>query len=470
VHKAFEEVPMAKQHLKQLLFRLGQKELLQQVDTLPDALCNTLVHEIEAFDGPKLEQAMSIAQKDKPPITTYFPLGNYKTIESVGKTDDAFKLLQSNKVATIILAGGEASRFGYKSPKGTYPLSIIKQKSLFALIAEKALACKNMCGAHPYIAIMTSETTHEETLQFFSEHNNFSLDPDHLDFFIQQSLPTTDTQGNFLYNDQGKLLTAPDGNGSFFWPLQASSILDKYKALGIEYVTIMLIDNALADPFSLSMLQAHTMHEADVTCGAVLRSDPEEKVGVFIKKEKGIGVLEYSEMPQADFESQDFKERFQYPLANISYFVMSLPFLEMLSCMPVEAMPLHKAKKRLTETQKRFLCDTSCFELFKYEYFIFDLLEYAAKPQVLLLDRNEFFSPLKNLKGLDSVTTVQKALLKRDQMQYKKVTGQETAYDRLFELAMCFYYPTETMLQNWQGKPLPRAFYIDEKTMNEESQ
>ena len=451
---------MAKEQIKQLLFRLGQQALLQKVDTVSDDVCYRLEQNIREFDMQTLDQ-MLLPKKEKTTQTTFFPYAKYITQEAITDFSPAIELLQKQKVATIVLAGGEGSRFGANRPKGLYPLSIIKQKSLLQLLAEKTVASAQCTGAMPYLAIMTSPTTQDETVRFFQEHDNFSIDPEHIDFFTQTSLPVTDTQGNFLVNEEGALLMAPDGNGNVFSHLEQSGILAKWQALGIEYVTVMIVDNALADPYPLPMLTAHVKNGADVTCGAVLRADPDEKVGVFVKKAKGIGVIEYSEMLSSDLEAQDIRGNFQYPLANISYFVFSCALVETLACLPDGELPLHKAQKNLTDAQKTFLGKNAVDELTKYEYFIFDVLEYATKPQVLLLNRREYFSPLKNLKGPDGVTSVQKALLQRDHMQYEKVAKVEIFPDRLFELDMAFYYPTQEILERWHKRALPKVSYIE---------
>ena len=47
---------------------------------------------------------------------------------------------------------------------------------------------------------------------------------------------------------------------------------------------------------------------------------------------------------------------------------------------------------------------------FKFEYFIFDLLPFAEKVEVLLYPRELCFCPLKNAEGENSPKTVEKAL------------------------------------------------------------
>ncbi len=44
------------------------------------------------------------------------------------------------KCATLVLAGGQGRRLGFEKPKGCFPISLIKKKTLFQLIAEKVVA------------------------------------------------------------------------------------------------------------------------------------------------------------------------------------------------------------------------------------------------------------------------------------------------------------------------------------------
>ena len=87
--------------------------------------------------------------------------------EAVGKEAEAW--LQSGKVGCVVLAGGVGSRFGSEKPKGTFPISAVKHKSLFELIADR-VRVQSAFGPPPAFAIMTSEATHDATLSFFSPH------------------------------------------------------------------------------------------------------------------------------------------------------------------------------------------------------------------------------------------------------------------------------------------------------------
>ena len=47
------------------------------------------------------------------------------------------KMIQDGKIAAFIVAGGQGTLLGYDGPKGTLPVSPIKNKPLFQLFAEQ---------------------------------------------------------------------------------------------------------------------------------------------------------------------------------------------------------------------------------------------------------------------------------------------------------------------------------------------
>lgn len=443
--------------LKQLLFRLGQTGILSSVDALAESASVTLENTLLASDLNIIEQEVGLAKSERFHFTEHSPLKTYLT--GTKEPHIGQNLLKQGKVGAIILAGGQGSRFGHKSPKGLYPLSLIKQKGLLQLFLEKSAACGRAYANMPHVAIMTSESTHDETQAYIQNGSYFGLPQAHVDLFKQPSLPLLNTQGDLVINDQGQLLTGPDGNGALFSHFAQSGILEKWKKQGIQYISVVLVDNALLDPFPIEMLSEHVKHGVQITAGAIMRDDPEEQVGVFVLRENKVGVVEYSEMTTTDAESVDQKGNLIYSLANLSYFVFSTSFVEAaLSA----KLPLHKASKKATDDQLAFLQRKEPLQLYKFEYFIFDLLEHAAKTQVFLFDRPECFAPLKNGSGRESIASVQKALLERDRRQYERITGVPAPKDRLFELSMGFYYPSPALMQAWKGKPLPNSAYIED--------
>ncbi|MDB6081112.1 MAG: glmu3, partial [Chlamydiia bacterium] len=266
-------------------------------------------------------------------ITSYSPLSSYhasgnKEIASFGK-----ELLSKGKVGAVVLAGGQGTRLGIEGPKGTLPFSLIKQKSLFQLLSEKTLACSKQVGYDLQIAFMTSEENHATTVQFFEKHAFFGLKESQVSFFTQSSLPLTYEDGTTVFNSLGKELTAADGNGSFFWNFTESSLKTTWENLGIEYVTVMVVDNPLIDPFDAEVIGVTAIHSADATIEGVEKIHPTENVGCIAEQNGKLTVIEYSEIDPAEKIACTPQGKLKYRVANTSYFCFSMPFIKKVSAL-----------------------------------------------------------------------------------------------------------------------------------------
>src|SRR5690606_12713280 len=118
---------------------------------------------------------------------------------------------------------------------------------------------------------------HEETVNFFDKHNNFGLAETQINFFSQEELPLLNAEGNFFLAERGSIAQGPDGNGScLFWFLQ-SGLYQAWALKGIEHLNLILIDNALADPFDAELIGFHARTSADITVKCIERMTPDEK-------------------------------------------------------------------------------------------------------------------------------------------------------------------------------------------------
>jgi len=324
-------------------------------------------------------------------------------------------LLKQGKVGSIALAGGHGSRLGSNAPKGCYPISPVEKKSLYQLLAERTLAANIKYASSLPLAIMTSDATHKETLAHFENNKFFGLKKEQVSFFMQDNLPLHDEAGREL------AVSAPNGNGLLFWNFSRSGLLSAWIAKGIEQILVYTIDNALADPFQLSLIGLNDLHKNDATVVGVERNSIDEQVGLLVLREKKLAVIEYSEL------DEEMRKSFQ-SLANISYFAFSLDFITRCLTLPYSFLPLHKARKRVRVEDKEIWA-------IKSEYFIFDVLVNAARTDVLYLDRSDYFAPLKNRIGDQSIEMVQKQLEAHDRRAFHKRTGTWPAEDRPFELS-----------------------------------
>lgn len=354
---------------------------------------------------------------------------------------DQLEFSLKTRMGALILAGGQASRLGIDFPKGAVPVTLIKQKSLFQIFLEKAKAAAERESFPLPVAIMTSPLNHHQTVQFLREHHFFGFPEKQLFFFTQSMRPLEDLEGNLLD------LMGPDGNGGALKQFYAAGIWHQWRQLGVEAVSLIPVDNALADPFDAKII----FKGEDLILKAILRASSEEKVGVLVQDEGQIKVIEYNELPSHVKETRCEDGSLLFPLANSGLLCFSMDFIAKEQG---RELPLHRQKKRI-KWKGQFK------EVYKYETFIFDLIPYASRIKVVLYPRERTFAPLKNNLGEDSLITVQKALLESDYHTFFNIFQKKAGEDNIFELDPRFYYPTQALVNQWRERALPLEAYIE---------
>ncbi|MFQ5632468.1 MAG: UTP--glucose-1-phosphate uridylyltransferase, partial [bacterium] len=215
------------------------------------------------------------------------------------------KALRNGSVGVLLVAGGQGSRLGFDGPKGKFPITPVKQKSLFQLHAEKILALNRRYETRIPFYIMTSEANHEETKQFFYTHSYFGLPKTDVFFFQQGMLPALDANGKLILDAPGHLFMNPNGHGGVFEALSQSGVLADLDARGIEYIFYFQVDNVLIKMCDPVFLGHHIDAQAEMSSKVCAKRDAYEKVGVIGKIDGKLGVIEYSDMTEADKTAKD---------------------------------------------------------------------------------------------------------------------------------------------------------------------
>ncbi len=261
----------------------------------------------------------------------------------------------------VILAGGDGTRLGFTGPKGAFVLDGIN-KSLFEILISKARSVEA-------IAIMTSERNHEESIAFFQQHHFFGLDEEKVSFFMQSSTPIQDLNGQLIYDDEGRAITAPCGNGDLFTAFDDAGLVDAWSKKGIEYVQVVPVDNPLAPIYDLAMIAAHKQYNVGLVVRGVEKQS-DESIGSLVRGSHGLSVIEYTEEASA-----------AYLVGYTGIFSLCFKWMRKLSDL---STPWHKAYKQ-RETQK----------IVKLEKFIFDYFAHIDSFKVLVSDRKGCFAPIK---------------------------------------------------------------------------
>jgi UDP-N-acetylglucosamine/UDP-N-acetylgalactosamine diphosphorylase len=444
---------------KQKLQTISQEHLLCYWSTLSDLQQQQLLRQIDSLHIPTFDlQQETLKNKkaqDEPSLEVFddFALSGNQEDLKLGQ-----KLIAEGRAGCLIVAGGQGTRLGFDGPKGLYPISVIKKKSLFQLFAEKAAAAsKKYCRPLP-IAIMTSPQNHALTETFFSQHNFFGLNPSQIAFFCQGTLPFLENQGNLFLETPSHIAEGPDGNGSSIHAFLQSGLWNRWHHQDIQHVLFVQIDNPLADPFDAELVGFHTRNGNEISIKSIPRNSPHEKVGIIVKKKGKIEVVEYSEMAENEKLAANADGTLKHLCANISLYCFEMAFIRKVE---QKKMPLHLAHKAVQFlNQKRLTIQSKVPNAWKFERFIFDVLPLSSSINVLVYPREQCFSPLKNTEGVDSPEQVQSSLQYLERITIEKVTGQ-IAPSHAFELSPEFYYPTAQLLQKWQGKTIPDIPYIN---------
>lgn len=427
------------------LHSINQLHLLEYYPDVNEEEKNALLHDIERLDISFFQQAQkalvsSPVQQLVQPLKHFQKSGANNLYEKEG-----IQLLAQGKCALVVLAGGSGSRLRFKGPKGCFPISFIKKKSLFQLLCEKVKAASLQVNYPLEVAIMTSPLNHEETLQFFQKEHFFGLEEKQVQFFCQDLWPLLTLQGDLFLDKKMQIAYGPGGNGCAFRFLAKTPIFETWKRKGVEIVNVIPIDNPLADPFDAELFGFHISEQNELTIKATEKKYLKEKVGVIAE---GPQIIEYSEICE---------ENEQY-LAYIGLFCVQLSFIEKVKD---KLLPLHKAKKAVNKVEQGKIIFPEEPNCWKLEEFLFDSFPFSSKTGVFVYPRERCFAPLKNFEGEDSIQAVHEALMQADRKTFSQISGIKPSDEARFELSAQFYYPTNAFVKKWQGRSLPKESYID---------
>lgn len=432
--------------LSKILSEINQDQFLNRLEQLNPKSQQNIYNQLLAVDQSTLLKQMNLIQQGDAqtkavlkPYTSILRSGNSQSIQK------GHDLIEQGKVGCIVVAGGQATRFGIEGPKGAFPISNVRNKSLFQIFFEKCAAAGTVAKRELPIAVMTSPLNYGETKSFLEQHNYFGLSKNQVDLFQQSMLPFLNERGQLFLEDENTIAQGPDGNGSSLKCFVQSGLAKKWRQKGVEIIVYILIDNPLADPFDAELAGTLALTNSDAVIKCTDRRHHAEKVGVIVEANGKPKVIEYFELPP-EASSWDL-------FANISLFAFSLDFVEKVS---KQEMPLHKAFK----PTKALDAPSKVLTAWKFEKFIFDALEVADRVNVLHYPREQCFAPLKNKEGPDSPAEVRAALLARDRQIYREVTGSPPP-DHPIELSQQFYYPTSELLSRWKNKQPDNLNYLD---------
>lgn len=212
------------QKLQQKYSEAGQGQVFAFVDELQPTEKTQLYHQLTNFDPTRVnelaEKALSPAAAPEGPPTLE-PLPDV-ALASILDSDPkdiqqwynaGLKAVSENKVAVVLMAGGQGTRLGSSDPKGCFDIDLPSHKSLFQIqgerIAKLQLLAQKVSGKEAVIPwyVMTSGPTRKPTEEFFQKNNYFELSKDNVIIFEQGVLPCISNEGKILLESKSKVHT-----------------------------------------------------------------------------------------------------------------------------------------------------------------------------------------------------------------------------------------------------------------------
>ncbi len=449
----------------------GQGHVFQYWDSLDQNEKRVLREQAEEIDLDELdglieelvlsEQGSSLVDYSKLEPAPYEPLP--EDVSTDKKWQEAKRAgeeaLRAGRVAAFTVAGGQGTRLGYDGPKGTFPISPIRNKTLFQLFAEKIEAARIRYGCAIPWYLMTSHANHESTESFFQDNDYFGLGEESVRFFRQGRMPAVDFEGKILMESKGSIAMSPDGHGGALRALERNGVLNEMESQGIDLMSYFQVDNPhvqVVDPYFIGF---HVLSGSLMSSKMLPKAYEKEKLGHFCVLGDRLEVVEYSDMPDDLTAQRDDHGRLRFIAGSVAIHIVSVDFIRKLTSKgSALALPFHKALKKiacLNETGEAVTPSEP--NGVKFELFVFDALPFAGKPMIIETTRLGDFSPVKNAEGVDSAITC-----REDQQrlftQWLEGVGVLVEKDedgvplKKIEVSPLFAYNEETFRESWKNQ------------------
>ena len=412
------------ENIQTLLKKHNQSHLLGFWKQLDEHQRQNLIAQINQLNFQKIDRWVADIVKNPNPAVLpvdFAPAPAYGPVPADAEQAQKYaqardlgrKLISAGRVAAFVVAGGQGTRLGFEGPKGDFPVSPLKNKTLFQIFAESiAAASKKYHTPRPWY-IMTSPDNHTQTVEIFCTNDYYGLDRKDVFIFQQGTLPNFDFDGKILMADEAAISCSPDGHGGSLKALYKSGAIEDMKKRCIEFVSYFQVDNPLVNIFDPLFIGLHALDGAEISSKALTKAEPTEKVGNFCLVDGKVTVIEYSDLPEELAGKRNPDGSLVFELGSIAIHIINTDFIEKLNAKGFQ-LPLHRAVKKIPCIDRQGkLIEPQQPNGIKLESFVFDALSSASRSIILQTLRSEEFSPVKNATGTDSSETAGRMMIAR---------------------------------------------------------
>ena len=460
---------------------IGQSHLLSFFDEMDSENKESILAQISDLEFSHIPAWVEQYVKNDSPLSVPTKFGPAPSYPAEPHTSDQQQkyaqarrlgesLIRAGKVAGFVVAGGQGTRLGFDGPKGNFPISPIKKKTLFRLFAESLLVVSRKYNTTIPWYIMTSPLNHAATVASLDAAGYFGMAKKDVVIFQQGTLPNFGFDGKILMADKSTLAASPDGHGGSLKALHKSGAVADMQRRGVEILSYWQVDNPLIQTVDPLFVGLHAMDKAEMSSKALVKAGPLEKVGNFCLVDGKVTVIEYSDLPDEQALRRNPDGSLVFELGSIGIHLINVSFIEKLNQGDDFALPFHRAVKKIP-------CIAAAGNPVnpkepngvKLETFVFDALPMAERSVILQTLRAEEFAPVKNATGTDSAEVTHHMMIDRaahwlEQAGVNVPRKGDGTPDCVLEIAASFALCAEDVKANApQIPPLKRgeALYLE---------
>ena len=395
--------------VKEKLKKYGQEQLLTKYQDFDEMTKEKFLEDVINTDFEQileLYKGIDTFQNKKENIIEpikYIEKSELSEKESTFYKSIGEKIIKDGHYAVVTMAGGQGTRLGHSGPKGTFDIGLESHKSIFEILCDSIKRASKEYGSNISWYIMTSKENNKETIDFFESNSYFNYPKENIIFFIQGELPMIDENGKIILNENGFIKKASNGHGGIFAAIRNGAIWENMQNKGIKWIFICGVDNILVNMVDPVLVGLSIEKKVLAAGKSVAKIAPEEKVGVFCKKNGKPSVIEYTEISKEMSKEKNENGDLKYGESHILCNLFNIQAIDKLS---TDKLPYHCAHKKanyMDENKNIIIAKEP--NAYKFEAFLFDAFESLDDMVIMRVKREDEFAPIKNADGVDSPQT-----------------------------------------------------------------